>query len=382
MKPFLCVILGVGLVLSVGYGAHDLACYEMVSPTGDYVEHNVGITPELAIANVGLEDEPDPGEFFAVEFIVVDKETEDTVFHEASLISSTLDAGDTIYVTITPWAPEGICCDGGWWGGPFVCYELLGIVSLGTDEDRTNDTVYSEATCLLSHDVGVTDIDLDPPPNIMPDAYEPGTEVIITATVENFGIHAEYNIPVHCSIVDTGADPDTLVYDKTEMINFLDWRGNDSDNPYMCEVVFPPWITPALEVQACVVLMCETELEGDICPDDDAEVVQRNTDPCDAVKEEVELGLGFYLELTTHSVDPEDFSVRFAVPHTAWIKVDVFDVNGRWVKSIANDIFEAGRYSRSWDRRDAQGRKVATGIYLIRMQADGFKAVRKVVIMK
>ncbi|MBA7635858.1 hypothetical protein ES703_43462 [subsurface metagenome] len=59
----------------------------------------------------------------------------------------------------------------------------------------------------------------------------------------------------------------------------------------------------------------------------------------------------------------------------------MFDAGGRWVKSIENDVFEPGRHSCSWDRCDAAGRKVAAGIYLVRMEADEFSDVRKVVII-
>jgi len=42
----------------------------------------------------------------------------------------------------------------------------------------------------------------------------------------------------------------------------------------------------------------------------------------------------------------------------------------------------AGTYTAVWDGKDDAGKLVTTGIYLVRMRAEGFSATRKVVLMK
>jgi len=351
--------------------AHDLTCFRMEDPSGDYVEADVAITPKLAIANTGLEAEPDPGDFFAVEFIVVNEQTSDTVFNEISLIAGPFDQGDTMFGTTTPWMPEGLCDE----YEPFVDYELIGLVRLGevgpdlTDHCPYNDTVRRNVTCLFSHDVGVIDMTWPEEP-----PYGEGSKITVTATVENFGFNAEHNVEVRLEIRDLDSN-NVELWHALKNIKFLDWRGNSAGNPYTIDVTFP--VYNVLTDRHNQTLTCCTELEGDDCPDDDCEV--RSCPP--GIVEEAEAFPGcFTLEIPGSTISA-GCHVKFAVPHSSLVRVEIFDVNGRWVCSLKNDIFEPGRHSCSWDGRDGAGRKAAAGVYLVRMEADEFKAVRKVVII-
>jgi hypothetical protein len=351
---------------------HDLTCYRMEQPSGDYVEADVPITPEIAIANIGRQAEPD-AEFFSIEFIVVDEQTLDTVFNESSLIGGPFEPGDTMFGTTTPWTPEGLCDE----ETPFVSYELIGLVRLGevgpdySDHCPYNDTVRSNVTCLFSHDVGVIDMVWPEPPDEPPDHYYPGSKITVTATVENFGFHAERDVEVRMEVRDLDSNG-VVLWHALKNIKFLDWRGNSAGNPHTIDVTFPTY--DVLNEHRFYMLCC-TELEDD-CPHDDCEIRQTND-----VEEEKSAQVCFALEVSGFVPIKAGYAVKFAVPHTSWVKLDVSDAGGRWVKSIENDVFEPGRHSCSWDRCDACGRKVAAGVYLIRMEADGFNAVRKLVVV-
>ncbi len=368
---------------------HDLSCYRMEQPSGEYVEADVPITPELAIANIGRQAEPD-AEFFSIEFIVVDKETSDTVFHETSLIGQTIgwpgnpaDDPDTAYGATAPWTPEGICrdIDLGAGTGPWVEFELIGLVCLGdvgpdeSDHCPYNDTIRRDVTCLLSHDVGVIDMTWPEPPDEPPNHYDEGSKITITATIENFGFHAEHDIEVRLEIRDLDSN-NVELWHALKNIKFLDWRGNESGNPYTIDVTFPTY--DVLTDRHNQSLTCCTELVNDDCPENDYEV--RHIWYPGIAEEDEALPDCFALEIPGSTIS-DGCQVRFAVPHSSWVKLDVFDAGGRWVCSLENDIFEPGRHSCSWDRCDAAGRKVAAGIYLVRMEADGFDAVRKVVVV-
>jgi hypothetical protein len=71
-----------------------------------------------------------------------------------------------------------------------------------------------------------------------------------------------------------------------------------------------------------------------------------------------------------------DVRIGFDVPHTAAIKVRVFDIQGREVETLVDAVLEPGRYWRSW----STGEGVAPGVYFIRMHAAGFAQTRKVVV--
>ena len=227
MKTFLCVLVGVMLFGSVGYGAHDLMCYAIIEPGGEWVQADSAITPKLGIANLGNHDEIN----FPVEFIVVEKYDDDTVFAGTAIVDYIGTYPDSIEVKFEEWTPEGLCDD---WD-PFRYYKLLGIVSLDTDEDPTNDTATHEVSCLLSHDVGCIDMVWPEPPDEPPNHYYPGSKITVTATVENFGYHEEHDIHVRMEVRDADSN-DVELWHALKNIKFLDWRGNESGNPYTIHV--------------------------------------------------------------------------------------------------------------------------------------------------
>ena len=52
------------------------------------------------------------------------------------------------------------------------------------------------------------------------------------------------------------------------------------------------------------------------------------------------------------------------------IRIAVFDLSGRRVKTLVNDFRKPGEYSVEWDGRDEYGMDVSSGIYLCRMESD------------
>lgn len=60
----------------------------------------------------------------------------------------------------------------------------------------------------------------------------------------------------------------------------------------------------------------------------------------------------------------------------------VHTVGGRQVRTLAHESLGAGRHVREWDGRDAQGRAVAAGIYLIRLTAPENSLTQKLVLTK
>jgi hypothetical protein len=61
------------------------------------------------------------------------------------------------------------------------------------------------------------------------------------------------------------------------------------------------------------------------------------------------------------------------------VRVEVIDVTGRRLATVADGQAPAGRNHYSWDGLDSAGRRVAAGVYLLRVTADGAVSSRKVV---
>ncbi|MEM6648125.1 MAG: FlgD immunoglobulin-like domain containing protein, partial [Bacteroidota bacterium] len=72
---------------------------------------------------------------------------------------------------------------------------------------------------------------------------------------------------------------------------------------------------------------------------------------------------------------PNPFSDRTTFEVTlreaASLRLDVFDLQGRLIRTVLRGPFEAGRQVAQWDGRDTNGAQVASGTYLSRLTVDG-----------
>ncbi|TMQ69359.1 MAG: T9SS type A sorting domain-containing protein [Candidatus Eisenbacteria bacterium] len=73
--------------------------------------------------------------------------------------------------------------------------------------------------------------------------------------------------------------------------------------------------------------------------------------------------------------------IRFELPIKSRVKLEVFDLQGRRVKVLADRDFEAGYQSVAWDRRDRFGSAAAPGVYLCRMTAGTFQDQKKMTLL-
>ena len=374
---------------------HDLSIYRINKPDNEFIEDGIPITAELALANLGRQNEPDE-EFFPVKMFINDLDNgNDTVFAETTNVAEIgcfadeLVEPDTMFIAILPWTPEGICVD--WQEESYPeypsfeevgrHYELIGLVRLGevgpdlSDHCPYNDTCRKFLTCLLSHDVGVIDLvdqNGNAWGNTQADAYPVGTVFDCLATVENFGFNEEHDVPVDLEIYDVDADPDSLVWHNIQVIEHLDWRGNDLGNPYREEVDFPDFDTPS---ENWFRFECRTELVGDQCPENDEVTRQINL----GIAEDV-TPTPFALEAIVPNPFVGSTKVSFAVPVTTKVSLKVYDISGKLVTTLVDGNQNPGRHSVTWSGTDGAGRTVAQGIYLVRMEAESFSATKKVVL--
>ena len=70
------------------------------------------------------------------------------------------------------------------------------------------------------------------------------------------------------------------------------------------------------------------------------------------------------------------------VPRLTNVDVVVYDLLGRKIRTLMSGEMSPDSYQMEWDGTDGQGATAPTGIYFIRMIADEFSAVQKVMLMK
>ncbi|MBM3332702.1 T9SS type A sorting domain-containing protein [candidate division WOR-3 bacterium] len=74
--------------------------------------------------------------------------------------------------------------------------------------------------------------------------------------------------------------------------------------------------------------------------------------------------------------------ISYALPTASNVSLQVYDVTGRAVRTLASGHQQAGNYSVSWDAKDSRGRQVPRGVYFYRLDTPGFRAVKKAVVAR
>ncbi|MEO0080525.1 MAG: C25 family cysteine peptidase, partial [candidate division WOR-3 bacterium] len=75
-------------------------------------------------------------------------------------------------------------------------------------------------------------------------------------------------------------------------------------------------------------------------------------------------------------------TVNFSLPGETQLKLAVYDLSGRVVRTLAVSRMKPGAYTINWDGRDEAGRKVGQGIYILRLEADGKRLATKAVLLR
>ncbi len=74
--------------------------------------------------------------------------------------------------------------------------------------------------------------------------------------------------------------------------------------------------------------------------------------------------------------------IQFDVPRADRVRVAIHDSAGRLVRLLEDGDLPAGRFSRLWDGRDAQGRSVPSGLYFFSAESRNQRVVRRAIRVK
>ncbi len=74
--------------------------------------------------------------------------------------------------------------------------------------------------------------------------------------------------------------------------------------------------------------------------------------------------------------------LSYSLEAPAVVELAVYDVSGRRVALIERSSRGPGEHVRAWDGRDDSGRRLASGVYFLRLRAGRTEAVRKIVILR
>jgi len=191
------------------------------------------------------------------------------------------------------------------------------------------------------------------------DSVDSGTTVTPQAVIQNVGT-AEGTFDAWFAIGADYADTVslTLASGETDTVEFAGWDALDLGT-------FP--------------VACSTMLSGDVDAANDADHDSIEVVPFTAVGEHSGLPTAFWLDGAAPNPTTSRASIRYGLPGPDEVRISVYSAAGTWVRALLRGAQQAGHHHASWDGRDARGRAVEAGVYLVRVQAGRFNATCKLV---
>ena len=72
----------------------------------------------------------------------------------------------------------------------------------------------------------------------------------------------------------------------------------------------------------------------------------------------------------------------YDLPSSGHVTLEVFDVQGRLIRTLVDAVQDRGPHTTVWDGRDAAGRELSSGVYFYRLKMAGIEETRKMLLLK
>jgi len=90
--------------------------------------------------------------------------------------------------------------------------------------------------------------------------------------------------------------------------------------------------------------------------------------------------------LTLEAPHPNPFNpsteIRYMLPRESRVSIAIFDAEGRLVRTLVDESQVRGEYSARWDGRTGLGETASSGVYFVKLTANGETRTQKMVLLK
>ncbi len=74
--------------------------------------------------------------------------------------------------------------------------------------------------------------------------------------------------------------------------------------------------------------------------------------------------------------------IKYQLPRKSSVRIKIFNLSGQEIATLVNEEKASGSYQIRWNGNDNFGRSVASGVYVLCLQAGNFLQVRKMVAIR
>ena len=75
-------------------------------------------------------------------------------------------------------------------------------------------------------------------------------------------------------------------------------------------------------------------------------------------------------------------TISFSLRERGRARLRIYDVAGRLVRTLVDEVRPAGLHEARWDGRNAGGRRASSGVYFCRFEAPGYEKTIKAVLLR
>ena len=97
-------------------------------------------------------------------------------------------------------------------------------------------------------------------------------------------------------------------------------------------------------------------------------------------------GIGLPNVFALHNNYPNPFNpvtnITYDIPEVAQVTLEIYNVSGQKVRTLAQGQHEPGRYRIQWNATNDYGNPLSSGMYIYRIHAGDFVSVKKLILMK
>ena len=100
------------------------------------------------------------------------------------------------------------------------------------------------------------------------------------------------------------------------------------------------------------------------------------------ISDQTELPKSFMLGQNYPNPFNPSTTISYQLPSATHVTLSVYDINGREIASLVNNMQNAGTHNVTWNGLDDSGSQVSTGVYLYRLDAADFSKTIKMLFLK
>ncbi|HWR83105.1 MAG TPA: FG-GAP-like repeat-containing protein [Candidatus Deferrimicrobium sp.] len=104
--------------------------------------------------------------------------------------------------------------------------------------------------------------------------------------------------------------------------------------------------------------------------------------PTDVPEDHAEVPGEFYLMQNYPNPFNPSTMIVFGLPHRSRVRIEIYDLLGRTVRTLMEGIRPAGHYEIPWDGLSSDGQTLSSGIYFYRLKADDYTISKKLMLLR